>query len=112
MLFEDEHGVINLIVPPPTYARCRMAVRTAALALAKGRLERREGVTNVVADSVERLQAPSARLAEVRHIEPPVERETGRDGAGVAAGGSPQTRDGAEEVAAVAPRAHSFGRRG
>jgi error-prone DNA polymerase len=112
MLFEDEHGVINLIVPPPTYARCRMAVRTAALALAKGRLERREGVTNVVADSVERLQAPSAGLAEVRHIEPPVERETGRDEAGVAAGGSPQTRDGAEEVAAVAPRAHSFGRRG
>jgi error-prone DNA polymerase len=98
MLFEDEHGVVNLIVPPPTYERCRMAVRTAALALARGRLERREGVTNVVADSVERLQSPSARLAEVRHIEPPVERETGRDGA--------------DEVAAVAPRAHSFGRRG
>jgi error-prone DNA polymerase len=98
MLFEDEFGVVNLIVPPPAYERCRMAVRTAALALAKGRLERREGVTNLVADSVERLQAPGARLAEVRHIEPPVERETGRDGA--------------DEVAAVAPRAHSFGRRG
>ena len=98
MLFEDEFGVVNLIVPPPVYERCRMAVRTAALALARGRLERREGVTNVVADSVERLQAPGARLAEVRHIEPPAERETGRDGA--------------EEVAAVAPRAHSFGRRG
>jgi error-prone DNA polymerase len=98
MLFEDEFGVVNLIVPPPVYERCRMAVRTAALALTRGRLERREGVTNVVADSVERLQAPGARLAEVRHIEPPIERETGRDSA--------------EEVAAVAPRAHSFGRRG
>jgi error-prone DNA polymerase len=112
MLFEDEHGVVNLIVPPPTYARCRLAVRTAALAVAKGRLERREGVTNVVADSVERLQAPGTRLAEVRHIEPPVERETGRDGAVVDADGSDQDWDGADEVAAVAPRAHSFGRRG
>jgi error-prone DNA polymerase len=112
MLFEDEFGVVNLIVPPPTYASCRLAVRTAALAVAKGRLERREGVTNVVADSVERLQAPGARLAEVRHIEPPVERETGRDGAVVAADGSDQDWDGADEVAAVAPRAHSFGRRG
>jgi error-prone DNA polymerase len=112
MLFEDEFGVVNLIVPPPAYERCRLAVRTAALALARGRLERREGVTNVVADSVERLQAPGSRLAEVRHIEPPVERETGRDGAAVAGGGSDQGWDGAEEVAAVAPRAHSFGRRG
>jgi error-prone DNA polymerase len=112
MLFEDEHGVVNLIVPPPTYARCRLAVRTAALAVAKGRLERREGVTNVVADAVERLQAPGTRLAEVRHIEPPVERETGRDGAVVAADGTDQGWDGADEVAAVAPRAHSFGRRG
>jgi error-prone DNA polymerase len=98
MLFEDEFGVVNLIVPPPVYERCRLAVRTASLARARGRLERREGVTNVVADSVERLQAPAGQLAEVRQIEPPVERETGRDGA--------------EEVAAVAPRAHSFGRRG
>jgi error-prone DNA polymerase len=98
MLFEDEFGVVNLIVPPPVYERCRLAVRTASLARASGRLERREGVTNVVADSVERLQAPGGQLAEVRQIEPPVERETGRDGA--------------EEVAAVAPRAHSFGRRG
>jgi error-prone DNA polymerase len=98
MLFEDEFGVVNLIVPPPTYQRCRLAVRTAALARAAGHLERREGVMNVVADSVERLQAPDGQLAEVRQIEPPVERETGRDGA--------------EEVAAVAPRAHSFGRRG
>ncbi len=99
MLLEDEVGVANVIVPPPVYERCRLAVRTASFALVSGRLERRENVVNVVADSVERLALPTEAGAEVRRIEPPVERETGREVA-------------AEEIAAVAPRAHSFGRRG
>jgi error-prone DNA polymerase len=101
MLLEDEVGVANVIVPPPVYERCRLAVRTASFALVGGRLERAEGVINLVADSVERLSVPTQAAAKVRHIEPPAERETGRDSA-VAE----------RELAAVAPRAHSFGRRG
>ena len=99
MLLEDEAGVANVIVPPPVYERCRLAVRTASFALVAGRLERREGVINVLARSVERLSVPEHASAKVRHIEPPSERETGRD--------APE-----QELAAVAPRAHSFGRRG
>jgi len=38
----------------------------------------------------------------VRHIEPPAERETGRGA----------ERPAVVELEAVAPRAHSFGRRG
>lgn len=54
---------------------------------------------NVLADSVERLSVPApGPVAEVRQIEPPAERETGREAG--------------REIAAVAPRAHSFGRRG
>jgi error-prone DNA polymerase len=103
MLLEDESGVANVIVPPPVYERCRLAVRTASFALVSGRLERRENVINLVADSVERLTVPAhGAVAEVRPIEPPVERETGR----------PPEHAGAAQVAAVAPRAHSFGRRG
>ena len=49
MLLEDEGGVVNVIVPPPVYERCRLAVRTAAFALIEGRLERREGVINLLA---------------------------------------------------------------
>jgi error-prone DNA polymerase len=101
MLLEDEVGVANVIVPPPVYERCRLAVRTASFALVDGRLERAEDVINVVADSVERLSVPTQAAAKVRHIEPPAERETGRDSA-VAE----------RELAAAAPRAHSFGRRG
>ena len=116
MLLEDERGVVNVIVPPPVYERCRLAVRTASFAVVSGRLERRENVLNLVADSVERLAVPAhAAGAEVRQIEPPAHRETGRDPdhadaqpaeLAVAAGGGQ-----ARESAAVAPRPHSFGSR-
>ena len=70
MLLEDEHGTINLIVPPPVHDRFRLAVRTEPLVLATGRLERREGTTNVLVDRIERLERPDLPRAEIRHIEP------------------------------------------
>ncbi|HEY7150261.1 MAG TPA: error-prone DNA polymerase [Solirubrobacterales bacterium] len=107
MLLEDELGTVNVVVPPPVYKRDRLAVRTASFAVVSGRLERRDRVMNVVASSIRPLLVPDGVAADVRHIEPPVERETGRrvDGA----------RDPAQEaadLAAVMPAAHSFGRRG
>ena len=55
MLLEDEFGVINIVVPPPVYSTCRLAVRTAAFARVKGRLERQgKRVVNVVADRASR----------------------------------------------------------
>ena len=36
MLLEDEHGTINLIVPPPVHDRCRLAVRGEPLVIADG----------------------------------------------------------------------------
>jgi error-prone DNA polymerase len=99
MLLEDEGGVVNVIVPPPVYESFRLAVRTAPFALIVGKLERREGVVNLLADSVERLDFQTPASAEVRHIEPPAYRELGQ-------------REPEGELAAVAPRAHSFGRRG
>ena len=101
MLLEDEGGVANVIVPPPVYERCRLAVRTASFALVRGRLECREGVINVVAASIEALAPPDRAAATVRQIEPEQGRDTGRD-----------AELGRRELAAVAPRAHSFGRRG
>ena len=35
VLLEDEHGVINLIVPPTVYERHRLAVRTEPLLLVR-----------------------------------------------------------------------------
>ena len=54
-----------------------------------------------IRDSLEPLARPDMPAADVRHIEPPAGRETGRDA-------EPSLAD----VGAVMPAAHSFGRRG
>jgi error-prone DNA polymerase len=109
MLLEDEAGMVNIVVPPPVYASCRLAVRSASFARVSGRLERRGRVINVVARDVQSLATPDMELATIRPIEPEPGRETGRAAAGqeprrVAAGGM-------SAMAAVAPHPHSFGQR-
>ncbi len=94
MLLEDEHGTMNLIVPPPVHERCRLAVRGEALVIADGRLERREGVTNVLVHDVRRLERNNLPSAEVRHIEP---RRV-------------WSSESAADLAAALPAANSFGR--
>jgi error-prone DNA polymerase len=113
MLLEDEHGTINLIVPPPVHDRFRLAVRTEPLVLATGRLERRDGTTNVLVDGIERLERPDLPRAEIRHIEP---RRVWSSEAGegvIRAGGKEASGANDEaDLRAVAPAGHSFGRRG
>jgi error-prone DNA polymerase len=95
MLLEDECGTLNLIVPVPVYEKCRLAVRAEPIVIADGKLERREGVTNVVVSSVRRLERPDMPLGEVRHIEP--RRIWSND-------------EAAGDLRAVVPAANSFGR--
>ncbi|HEX6602084.1 MAG TPA: error-prone DNA polymerase [Solirubrobacterales bacterium] len=93
MLLEDERGSVNLIVPPPVYERRRTLVRTAPLLLARGRLERRDGVINVVVGDL----APLERTAPPPSPEQP----------------NPSRREEAiAELRAVTPAGHAFGRRG
>jgi error-prone DNA polymerase len=92
MLLEDERGTVNLIVPPRVYDRHRLLVRTAPLVCARGRLERREGTTNVLVAEVRALERAESR----RRPKPP----------------APVRRDRAvAELRTVAPAGHSFGRR-
>jgi error-prone DNA polymerase len=97
MLLEDEFGTINLIVPVKVYEKCRLAVRAEPIVIADGKLEKREGVTNIVVDSVRRLERPDLPLGEVRHIEP--QRAW-----------SSESKEG--DLRAVLPAANSFGGRG
>jgi error-prone DNA polymerase len=62
MLLEDEHGQMNLILPPPVYDRFRAVVRGEPLLLARGRFERFERNRNVVVEELTTL-APLARRA-------------------------------------------------
>ena len=116
MLLEDEFGTINLILPPPVHDRFRLAVRAEPLVLAAGRLERREGTTNVLVDRIERLERPDLPVAKVTHIEPrrvwsteTQEPAKGQRGSG---GVSPRLASDEADLRAVAPAGHSFGRRG
>jgi error-prone DNA polymerase len=62
MLLEDEHGQVNLIVPPPVYDRHRATVRAEPLVLASGRYERVGENRNVLVSRIESL-GPLARAA-------------------------------------------------
>jgi error-prone DNA polymerase len=92
MLIEDEVGVVNLIVPARVYDRSRAVVRAAPLIRARGKLERREGVLNVLV----------AEIAELERDEAPARPRPPR----------PELRRlVVAELRAVAPAGHSFGRR-
>jgi error-prone DNA polymerase len=97
MLLEDEHGTINLIVPPDVYAKHRLTVRTEPLVIAEGKLERHPaagGGINILVARLRPIERAAGRLAEVRRLEPPVEAAPEQD---------------ANDFAAVAPAVMSFG---
>jgi error-prone DNA polymerase len=52
---EDETGLINVVVSMGCWSRYRRVARTAPAMLIRGKLERAEGVTNVIADKLEPL---------------------------------------------------------
>jgi error-prone DNA polymerase len=103
MLLEDEHGTINLIVPPALYERRRHIVRAEPLILAKGRLERPPaggGNVNVLVRELRTLDDElSERPADVGRL--PV-REVHSPAEG-------SERDAGADLRAVAPPAQSFG---
>jgi len=52
---EDETGLINVVCSAGLWSRFRRVARTSPALLVRGRLERAEGVTNVVAEKLEPL---------------------------------------------------------
>ncbi len=60
---EDETGLINVVVSKGCWARFRRVAREAPAMLIRGRLERSEGVINIVAESMELLPLTATRRA-------------------------------------------------
>jgi error-prone DNA polymerase len=52
---EDETGMVNVVCSPGVWARHRRDARSSAALLIRGRLERSEGVTNIVAERISHL---------------------------------------------------------
>jgi error-prone DNA polymerase len=113
MLLEDEFGTINLVVPPAAYEHCRAAVRAAPMVRAVGRLERHEGVTNVVVSAVVELSIPKNSARRGRAEDPSPQRPASQPIKSRQRGAShqPLRERAVAELRAVAPNAHSWGRR-
>jgi error-prone DNA polymerase len=89
LLFEDEFGTVNLIVSKAVYERHRHLARAEPLLLARGTLERAEGVVNVIVRELaplerflaggveEESQAATARVRRLRRREGPAAPEVG-----------------------------------
>jgi error-prone DNA polymerase len=56
LLFEDEWGTVNLVVPRAVYERHRYLARAEPLLLARGRVERSEGVVNLIVRELAALE--------------------------------------------------------
>jgi error-prone DNA polymerase len=78
LLFEDEFGTVNLIVPKAVYDRHRHLARAEPLLLARGRLERwQEGPQRSVwsMDDARRARAQARELEEIRPVVNVIVRE-------------------------------------
>ena len=60
MNLEDETGLINVVVSKGCWVRYRRVARGAAALLVRGRLERAEGVINIVAEELVPLPVPAS----------------------------------------------------
>jgi error-prone DNA polymerase len=112
MLLEDEHGTINLIVPPDVYEAHRLIVRTEPLVVAEGRLERHPlggGQVNVLVRTLAALEAPGRPGAEIKDFSPLDLRELERIRTEGEAAGAGELPDAAGDFRAVAPAVMSFG---
>ena len=114
LLLEDEHGTVNLVVPPTIYERDRLAVRSEPLVVAEGRVERfasAGGAINVLVDRLTALDAPGRLAAEVKELSKELAIVAGRRAAAAGRLGRRAGRGGAGgggDFRAVAPPVLSF----
>jgi error-prone DNA polymerase len=116
VLIEDEHGTVNLVVPPALYERERLTVRTEPLVLVAGKLERLPaagGAINVLVDRIASIAAPDRLVAQVKEFSMLDERERARREEDAAErreerAGARREENAGEDFRAVAPPVMSF----
>ncbi|MDQ5893833.1 MAG: error-prone polymerase [Actinomycetota bacterium] len=62
ILIEDEHGTLNLILPPRVARQHRQVIRTATLIKANGRIETNQGVVNLLVRGLTEIHPPDPRI--------------------------------------------------
>jgi error-prone DNA polymerase len=111
LLFEDELGTINLIVPKAVYERHRHLARAEPLLLARGRLERAQGVVNVIVGelvALEHFLPDGVREEEEQAARARVHRLSDREKPALDVEQEPADVEVASSMRAVAPPVQSF----
>jgi error-prone DNA polymerase len=67
MNLEDETGLMNIVISKGCWARHRIIARESPALLIRGRLERAEGVINVVAEQLIPLPVPASPASRDFH---------------------------------------------
>jgi error-prone DNA polymerase len=67
LLLEDEFGLANVIVRPQLYEGSRSLIRTEPFLLVRGKLQKREGTVNVVAERFSPLRIKASIVAPAAH---------------------------------------------
>ena len=111
MLLEDERGPVNLVVPSSVYDGKRAVVRAAPLVHARGRLERREGVVNVVVTQIGALEWREPKKSETQDERSGDRRRHTRARGDEVRWRRSLRRHAVADLRAVVPAGHSFGRR-
>ncbi len=111
LLFEDEWGTANLVVPKAVYERHRYLARAEPLLLARGRVEQSEGVVNLIVRELAALERfvsggvdgaeRDAANARVHHLHTPGDHAAGSDQ-------EDEAREVGSSMRAVAPPMQSF----
>ena len=112
LLFEDEWGTVNLIVPRAVYERHRRLARAEPLLLARGRLERMREIVNVVVSELAPLEDVVSDGIEDRRERVADVRRLGQAAPAGADLGDRTAEQGAElgsSMRAVVPPMQSFG---
>jgi len=71
LTLEDETGLINIIVRPQVYRKYRQVVKLEPLVVVEGKLQKRDGIANIVAERLTSLRQERQRqhsLYDVAHI--------------------------------------------
>jgi len=68
LVVEDEFGLVNVVVKPGVYQEQRTLVRTEPFVVVRGKLQRRDGVTNLVADRFMPLRGAGSLLPEAHNF--------------------------------------------
>jgi error-prone DNA polymerase len=58
LTLEDETGLINVVVKPNLVKKCRRAIVSSSILLVKGKLEKHEGIINVIGEEFTPLEFP------------------------------------------------------